>query len=87
METILNSRRLTVKDSGVADLLDEGCACRSGEFFGKSFAFVFESLETNFYELMPVEEIFQLGEKFGRSSGFAEFECWLEELRTAFEFA
>ncbi len=71
----------------MADLLNEEGIGFRGEFFGEGFAFLFESFETNFQNLVQVELLFEGGEELGRGSGFAEFEDGFEELGAAFELA
>jgi hypothetical protein len=71
----------------VADLLNKEGICFGSEFFGEGFAFLFESFEADFQDLMQVELLFEGGEELGGGSGFAKSEDGLEELGAAFEFA
>ena len=76
-----------IVDGGVADLLNEEGTGFGSELFGEGFAFLFESFEADFQDLMQVELLFEGGEELGGGSGFAEFEDGFEELGAAFEFA
>jgi hypothetical protein len=71
----------------VADLLNKEGICFGSEFFGEGFAFLFESFEADFQDLMQVELLFEGGEELGGGSGFAKSEDGFEELGAAFEFA
>jgi hypothetical protein len=60
-----------IVDGGVADLLDKERICFGGELFGEGFAFLFESFEADFQNLMQVELLFKGSEELGGCSGFA----------------
>ena len=79
--------RLAIVDGCMANLLNEERICFGGEFFGEGFAFLFESFEADFQNLVQVELLFKGGEELGGCSGFAEPKDGFEELGAAFEFA
>jgi hypothetical protein len=76
-----------IVDGCVADLLDKERIRFGGEFFGEGFAFLFETFEADFQNLVQVELLFEGSEKLGGCSGFAEPKNGFEELGAAFEFA
>lgn len=76
-----------IVDGGVADLLNEEGISFGGELFGEGFAFLFETFEPDFQDLVQVELLFEGGEELGSCSGFAEFEARFKKLGAAFEFA
>ena len=69
------------------DLLDKGGSGHFSQFLGQGFAFFFEAFETDFYQLVALEEVFKFCQKFWRCPGFAKFEGRFEKLGSAFEFA
>ena len=74
-----------IVDGGVTDLLNEEGIGFRGEFFGEGFAFLFESFEADFQNLVQIKLLFEGGEELGSGSGFAEFEDGFEELGAAFK--
>ena len=76
-----------IVDGGVADLLNEEGTGFGSELFREGFAFLFESFEADFQDLVQVQLLFEGGEELGGGSGFSKSEDGFEELGAAFEFA